>query len=191
MASDSPQTRVDRAIAAMKNHPVTSVILVVALAIIALAQLTGAIETLSRFASERMGDGQVAGAPRAEYCQLLVPLVVQLDRTKSAFDRWDGQNLPLEHDIVRDGNIKARNLLEQHAGLIPPELQYDRQRLVEHYDRWLEEYSRLREGPGRLPGETFVFVGPAGFPFPTEAAARFRARLEAVRAQLGAHPNCE
>jgi hypothetical protein len=189
-AAGSKQTRTDRAATAIKDHPVFSVLVVIALAAIALSQLTGAIENLTRFANERLGRHPATAVLTAEYCQLLSPLITQFDRTKSAFDRWNNQNLPLESEIIRDGNIKARNLLEQQAALVPVDLQNDRRKLVEHYDRWLEEFSRLREGPGRKLDEPFVFVGPEGFPFPTDSEIRFRARLESVLAQLGSRPNC-
>src|SRR3970282_2234981 len=112
---------------------------------------------------------------------LRLPLSVQRDRTKDACARWHERNLPLETQTIRDGNLKARDLLERYSQLVPQDLQQDRQKLVQHYDRWLEEYQKVREGPDARPDEPFVFVGPAGYPFPTDSDARVRATLEEVR----------
>ena len=191
MSTYPKQTRVDRAVTAIKDHRIFSALIVVALAAIALSQFTGAVENLTRFVNEHLRPQPTTAALTAEYCQLLAPLIAQFDRTKSAFDRWNEQNLPLENEIIRDGNIKARNLLEQHAALVPRELQNDRRKLVEHYDRWLEEFSRLREGPGQNLDQPFVFVGPEGFPFPTDSEARFRERYEMVSSRLGNTADCK
>ena len=75
--------------------------------------------------------------------------------------------------MLQDGNTKIRDLLLKNAVLIPPSLLEDAGRLIEHYDRWLEEFSAVFP-----PGQTklnapFVFVGPQGYPFPSDAEKRF------------------
>src|ERR1700694_2722603 len=72
--------------------------------------------------------------------QLLGPMVMQLERTKRAFERWNTKNLYLEAKIVREGNVAVRDLLLLNGHLIPAEIMPDAARLVEHYDRWLEEF---------------------------------------------------
>lgn len=181
--TDKVDTRTDRILARLKNQPLLSAVIVVGLIAIGLSQFVTSVDTLRRF----VGLGPSSNLA-TEYCSLLVPLVVQLDRTKDAFDRWGDRNLALESQTIRDGNLKARNLLEKHSQLVPPELQEARRKLVEHYDRWLEEYQKLREETKSK--EPFVFVGPKGYPFPTDAEGYFRARLEYVRSQLGGHPAC-
>src|SRR3954453_12311963 len=54
--------------------------------------------------------------------QLLGPVYIQLDRTKRAFDRWDGKNLFLEAEVIKNGNLAIRDLLLSKPHLIPPEL---------------------------------------------------------------------
>jgi hypothetical protein len=44
---------------------------------------------------------------------------------------------------------------------------------VEHYDRWLEEYARVRDEQNPDLDSPFVFAGPKGFPFPTDAEMHF------------------
>ena len=100
---------------------------------------------LSQFASSLEALRRVLGpGPRenltAEYCALLVPLVVQLDRTRDAFERWNDRNLPLETLTIRDGNLKARELLEKQSQLVPAELQDARRKLVEHYPNGSPEH---------------------------------------------------
>ncbi|MBN1657431.1 MAG: hypothetical protein JXA93_03465, partial [Anaerolineae bacterium] len=70
------------------------------------------------------------------------------------------------------------------ADLIPPDLVSDANRLVIHYDRWLEKYERLRGGTEPDLNEPFVFTGPDGYPFPAESEQRFRERFEQLRQTL-------
>lgn len=179
------ETLTERILRRLRNNWLWSMFVVLGAVAVGIAQFTNAIGTITRF----LHPGP-APAVTAEYCALLVPLVVQLDRTKDAFARWRDRNLPLEELTIRDGNQKARDLLEKHGQLVPTELQEDRRKLVEHYDRWLEEYRKLRQGPDANLQEPFVWVGPKGFPFPTESEARFRVRLEHVKTELGGHPAC-
>ena len=116
--------------------------------------------------------------------ELLAPMVMQLERTKQAFERWRGKNLYLEAEIIRKGNLAVRDLLIEKAGLVPADLIADANRLVIHYDRWLEEYDRIRGGAEPDLNEPFVFVGPMGYPFPTESERRFKARFEEVRQEV-------
>jgi hypothetical protein len=116
--------------------------------------------------------------------QLLGPAVMQLERTKRAFDRWDAKNLYLEAKIVRDGNVAVRDLLLSNGHLIPPELMEDASLLVEHYDRWLEEFEtkRVKESPANE--DAFVFVGPQGFPFPSKSEQRFKEVFRTLQQDL-------
>ncbi len=183
--TDKIDTRADRILSRLKDHWLISAVTAGGLIVIGVSQFATSLETLGRMTG--LGSRQHL---TAEYCTLLAPLVVQLDRTKDAFDRWNDRNLPLETQTIRDGNLKARELLEKHSQLVPRQLQEARRKLVEHYDRWLEEYQKLREGPKPNPKDAFVFVGPQGYPFPTDAAGSFRARLDYVVNELGGQPSC-
>jgi hypothetical protein len=104
---------------------------------------------------------------------LLGPMCIQLDRTGRAFRRYEAHNLYLEAKVVRDGNVAVRDLVLRNPHLIPPELFGDAGLLIEHYDRWLEEFERVRGTAKPDPSVPFVFAGPAGYPFPKEAEQRF------------------
>jgi hypothetical protein len=121
-----------------------------------------------------------------EYCELLRPLSVEFDRTKAAFDRWNQEDLSLESETIRDGNLRARTLLREKAHLIPDSLREDQKKLIEHYDRWLEEYDRVRVRRTKDPDASFVFV----YSFPQESEQRFRQRLSDVEAKLGTEARC-
>ena len=109
--------------------------------------------------------------------KLLGPVFIQLDRTARAFKRWKDRNLFLESEVIRKGNLAIRDLLLSNPHLIPPELLEDASVLIEHYDRWLEEYEKKR-GTDRPDLESpFVFVGPAGYPFPLSAEQHFREKF--------------
>ena len=102
---------------------------------------------------------------------------MQFDRTRRAFGRWTSKNLFLESKIIREGNLIIRDLLLTKGNLIPPQLLEDAGKLVEHYDRWLEEFEQLRSTENPKSDTPFTFVGPAGFPFPEESEKKFRLML--------------
>ena len=110
--------------------------------------------------------------------ELLAPMYMQLDRTSRAFLRWQSKNLYLEAKVIRDANLTIRDLLLTKSHLIPPKLLDDAGKLVEHYDRWLEEFDKLRGANKPSLDESFIFTGPQGFPFPRESESRFRAAFK-------------
>jgi hypothetical protein len=115
------------------------------------------------------------GWEESSVAELLGPVFIQLDRTKRAFDRWDGKNLFLEAQVVRAGNLAIRDLLLSKPHLIPPELRDAASTLILHYDVWLEEFDRVRAT--QTLGESqhdFVFAGPKGYSFPVQADEKFR-----------------
>lgn len=118
----------------------------------------------------------------ASVSDLLSPLVFELDRSRRAFGRWTDPNSYIETEIVRAVNLRARDLLLSKAHLIPSDLWSDAEHLIEHYDRWLEEYEDIRVR--RKVEGGFVFTGPDGYPFPSDAERRFRAYFEATWTQL-------
>lgn len=119
----------------------------------------------------------------ASLSQLLGPTYMQLDRSKRAFTRYQGKNIFLEAKVLGDANRTIRDLLLTRAHLIPPALLPDAALLVEHYDRWLEEFETLRSAANPSVNETFVFVGPKGYPFPAEAERRFKLAFTTMWAQ--------
>ena len=116
--------------------------------------------------------------------EFLGPLYIQFDRTKRAFNRWQSKNLFLEAKVIKEGNLTIRDLLLTKGHLIPPELLQDAGRLIEHYDRWLEEFERIRNTQDPDLDAPFVFVGPQGYPFPTDAEAKFRNAFTQMWAEL-------
>jgi hypothetical protein len=116
--------------------------------------------------------------------QLLGPVFMQLDRTSRAFQRWKGKNLYLEAKVIREGNTTIRDLLLQKAHLIPPDLLDHAGKLIEHYDRWLEEYEKKRASENPDLESTFVFVGPEGFPFPHQSEKAFKDSFSRIFKEL-------
>jgi hypothetical protein len=109
---------------------------------------------------------------------------MQLDRTKRAFDRWTDKSPFIEKKIIGEGNKTIRDLLLGKGHLIPPNLLNDAGRLVEHYDRWLEEFEKKRLAENPDLETRFIFVGPAGFPFPTDSDERFRQAFQSLWKEL-------
>ena len=116
--------------------------------------------------------------------ELLGPVSMQLDRSNRAFARWREQNLFLEAKVVKEANTSVRDLLLAKGHLIPAELVDSAGRLIEHYDRWLEEYEKKREGDHPDLETRFVFAGPHGYPFPRDAERAFRDTFDRLRAEL-------
>ncbi len=105
---------------------------------------------------------------------LLAPLNMQFDRTEKAFKRWKEKNLYLEMKVVKVGNETIRDLLLLKGHLIPPVLREDAGRLIEHYDVWLEKFEKQRLSENPDLNAPFVFVGPDGYAFPSDAEKNFR-----------------
>ncbi len=106
--------------------------------------------------------------------ELLAPLNMQFERTSLAFKRWGAKNLYLEMKVVKTGNEAIRDLLLMKGHLIPPDLRTEAGRLIEHYDVWLEKFEKQRLSENPDLNAPFVFVGPDGYPFPSDAEQKFR-----------------
>lgn len=115
---------------------------------------------------------------------LLGPVNMLLSRTEIAFKRLNAHNTFVEAKILKESNEKIRDLLLQRSHLIPATLQADANELVAHYDRYLEEFERVRGEGTTSKDEPFVFVGPKGYPFPRAAADRFQAYYGELWQQL-------
>jgi hypothetical protein len=117
--------------------------------------------------------------------EVLGPVYMQLARSNRAFERWKAtRNDFLEGQVVKQANTEIRDLLLAKGHLLPPELVKHAINLVEHYDRWLEEYADKREGPNAEKDTGPIFVGPLGFPFPHEADTAFSETFDRLRAEL-------
>jgi hypothetical protein len=116
--------------------------------------------------------------------ELLGPVFIQLNRTERAFHRWEAQNVFLESKVIREGNLVIRDLLLAKPHLIPPDLLQDAGLLIEHYDRWLEEFAKVRGEKEPDLREAFVFVGPQGYPFPRASAKKLEARFQELWMEL-------
>jgi len=120
---------------------------------------------------------------------LLGPVVMELDRTRRAYSRYTKSNRYLESQVLYKSNLTIRDLLLAKGYLIPDELRDVSSRLVEHYDAWLEEYDRIRGARDLSPTEPFVFAGPKGYPFPSDADSLFNQAFRRYRAELYTYPN--
>jgi len=116
--------------------------------------------------------------------ELFGPVARHCDRTKAAFDRWNGKNLFLEAQIVRHGNQAIRDILLAKGHLIPPALVPHATKLIVHYDVWMEAFDRIRGESSPAADTPFVFVGSEGYPFPHEAEAAFKAEFARLQREL-------
>jgi|RhiMetdeSRZDD1v2_1073273.scaffolds.fasta_scaffold92346_2 hypothetical protein len=113
--------------------------------------------------------------------QVLGPVCAHLHRTSLAFDRWHNQNLFLEQEIIAESNREIRRVILDKYHLLTPDLRGPAMKLVQHYDRWFEEFERQRRSQNPQEGSAeFVFAGPQGYPFPKDAERAFVASLDAT-----------
>jgi hypothetical protein len=115
---------------------------------------------------------------------LLGPVYMQLDRSARAFRRWRDRNDFLEGKVVKEANTQIRDLLLAKGNLLPADLVEHAGDLIEHYDRWLEEYALKREGPEADVDTSPVYVGPKGYPFPDDADRAFKETFLRMRREL-------
>src|SRR5262245_49247308 len=184
MGSATRKILYDKVLRRLKDNPIIVAVLIAVPVLVALGSLTNALDDAWEFFETRVL-GRTTEL-RNEYCDLLRPLIVELDRTKAAFDRWNQKDLSLESETIRDGNLRARTLLREKGRLVPDSLREDQRKLIFHYDQWLEEYDRVRVRKTTNPEEPFVFV----YSFPQESERRFRDRLAKVEANLGNEARC-
>jgi hypothetical protein len=185
MASRTKDTQFDKYLARLRNNRAIAITLLGFIVLVGIGTLTGALNSTWEFVESRLLGR--SPALQAEYCELLRPLIVELDRTKAAFDRWSKKDESLESETIRDGNFKARALLREKGHLVPDSLREDQRKLILHYDQWLEEYDRVRVRKLTDPNQQFVFV----FSFPSDSEHRFRERIGRLEQQLGAEARCK
>jgi hypothetical protein len=121
---------------------------------------------------------------QAAVSELFGPLVMQFDRTKRAFARYNNTNQFLEAEVMRKSNTAIRDLLLAKGQYLPPELLDHAGKLVEHYDVWLEVYERVRKPDAPDTKTKFVFAGPEGFLFPGEAENALREHCDRLKREL-------
>ena len=96
----------------------------------------------------------------------------------------DTENIDLETEILKDCNLKIRNLLLEKAYLITPTLTTDAEELINHYDVWLEKFRELRENPATKNDEAFIFVAQDGHAFPRKSEENFKMKYLELWRQL-------
>ena len=130
----------DLFLAALISGGVVSLVLGFALRLLFDRRLERATEEIkSEFAERALVYRSTREWREESVAELLGPVYMQLDRSRRAFHRWRERNVYIETVIMKEGNTAVRDLLLQKGHLIPPPLLEHAGKLVEHYDRWLEE----------------------------------------------------
>lgn len=108
-------------------------------------------------------------------CKTMGKIYFHMYRSNSAIKRYfkiKDKNKFMEAEVIKDSNRTIRDIILSEGSLIHPDLIDEANKLVEHYDVWLEKYNTMRvenEDEG-----LHVFVGPDGYKFPPDAEAGFR-----------------
>ena len=109
-------------------------------------------------------------------CKTMGEIYFHLVRTRKAFDRYKNikeKNRFLEDEVIKYSNQKIRDLILKEGYLIHPDLTDKANKLLVHYDVWLEKYNKMRVGSDEN-NDLHVYVGPVGYGFPEDAELSFK-----------------
>ena len=112
---------------------------------------------------------------RRSLVELFAPLDVNLERSKRAFNRWQGNLRQEELVILQETNVRVRKLILDKYYLIPSGLQKAASTLVEHYDIWLQFYNKpnVNEYDAKFINKKLSEEW-GKLPFPKESAGKLR-----------------
>ena len=110
--------------------------------------------------------------------ELLAPIKLQLIRSKITLKGYDANN-EYREKILKECNETIRGLLLEKGHLIPVELIPYAEKLISHYDEWLQAYRANREVQNKTEVK-HVFT----YNFPHDAEKTFVEKYEAYRKEL-------
>ncbi len=110
--------------------------------------------------------------------ELLEPIIMQLNRSRNSLNKYQ-PNDPYREDILKVCNETIQSLLINKSFLIPNDLKEDANKLINHYDDWLEEYYRQRIKTG-ITSTPFVFT----YNFPKDAEKNFKQKYDEYSLEL-------
>lgn len=121
--------------------------------------------------------------------ELLAPMKLQLLRSKITLKGYDANN-EYREKILKECNESIRNLLLEKGHLIPADLMPYAEKLISHYDEWLQAYRTHRELQNKSEVH-HIFT----FNFPHDAEKAFAEKFDAYRKELeiekALNPNIE
>jgi hypothetical protein len=111
--------------------------------------------------------------------ELLAPVKLQLIRSKITLRGYDANN-EFREKILKDCNETIRRLLLEKGFLIPADLMTSAEKLISHYDEWLQAYHQAREIENDAAIK-HVFT----YNFPHDAESEFLKKFDAYQKELG------
>lgn len=110
--------------------------------------------------------------------ELLAPVRLQFIRSKITLLGYDANN-EYREKILKECNENVLNLLLEKGYLIPADLIPFAEKLIKHYDEWLQHYRKTREIT-KDESVKYVFT----FNFPQDAEKEFIDKYDAYRKEL-------
>jgi hypothetical protein len=111
--------------------------------------------------------------------ELLAPIKLQMIRSKIAFKNYELHDAYREK-ILKECNEVIRGLILEKGFLIPSDLLTYAEKLISHYDDWLQAYQQALEVQHDNHADGFVFTCN----FPHDAEEAFLEKYEAYRNEL-------
>lgn len=120
---------------------------------------------------------------KASLTELFGPLSINLERSKRAYARWEGNLRQEELEILRSTNETVRTMILAKYHLIPQHLQHNAAELVAHYDVWLQTYNKplVKDYDKKY---TVKASAEKGRTFPKESAKKLRAYFQQLRNEV-------
>jgi hypothetical protein len=104
---------------------------------------------------------------------ILGEVFLNFERSKIAYDNYiKEEKIYLHARILKECNLKIRELLLENAYIFEENLRKDALDLINHYDIWVEKWNDLKEK--RDPQLYDVFIFENEYRFPKEAEKRLK-----------------
>ena len=104
---------------------------------------------------------------------ILGKVYLNFERSRIAYDNYINEGkIYLHARILKECNLKIRDLLLENAYILEENLRNDAMDLISHYDIWVEKWNDLKQK--RDPQLYDIFIFENEYRFPTEAEKRLK-----------------
>jgi len=111
---------------------------------------------------------------------LLGEIYLNFKRSKIAYDNYIKEgNIFMHAKILKECNLKIRNILLENAFILSENLQNDAIDLISHYDIWVEKWNDLKQKENPKLDDVFIFQNE--FRFPKEAEKRLKEEFYKIK----------
>ncbi len=111
---------------------------------------------------------------------VLGKVYINFERSRIAYDNYIKEGKIFIHaSILKECNLKIRDLLLENAYLLKENLRNDALDLISHYDIWIEKWNDLKKEKDVQLDDVFIFENE--YRFPKEAEKRLKEELSKLK----------